>query len=1854
MSPSSGVETQNRYAICVGINRYQALADVTSLSFAENDAKALYDLLLHKGFDKEHCCLLLGSEATQVAIQDALRSILLTKARKDDLVVFYFAGHGLPISVADDGDDAEQPSEAFLTCYDFDLKKIMHDRGAWLHYPLRMGQLRTEYFELTRSRKVLFIFDCCHSGDFFGAKYRDRGIDNLATRYIQQPFAEGSTGRIVLSSCLPHQRSRESRELEHGLFTHHLLEALEGHIPAVIRESGWVTVGSLFDYLADVLPKNQRPVKTGVEHDSFKLVWYTPPLSGPAREVQPEDREKHQRLDKELRLKAMLADHSGFMRDRLNSFVGRERELANIHERIAEKIQTGGYVTITGHAGQGKSSIIAKLVEEYGPKRTAFHFIPFNPGPDHQVSLLRNLMARLILKYDLPDLYVASESRPALRDYFPNVLEEVAAKGGHEVIFIDGLDQLEEEFTGTRDLSFLPNNPPHGTVFVLGTRPNDTLRPLELLKPHVEYQLPNLSRHDFDLILQHRQVQLNRSIADQFYQTMQENALYLDLVAKELAERGAVSLQKIITQLAHNPENLFSLAMARLKRHPLEWREVIKPILGVLLVAREPLGLRHIRQILGEEDDRLREGIERLGGLIAKDWQQRYSLFHLKLYEYLQQDEHLPAKEYIFATDEEEGWHKRLAQWCEQGHLSAIWQDVKHDLIEQQRRRYARQHYITHLYYAREWRQIFEVLDNVQYRQGKVRDDPSTRSYAQDVDLGRQVAAWTGWTLQEGIALLPHLWRYTLLSCSLSSRADTYTPEAFKILLSLNLEKEALGLVELLTIPSLKAKIMLLIANHIGMQPNRKQEHLQLLFRCQEIARLIKDRETRAEMLEVLGVTLAQSQYWEQAEMVIYSINWRDIRVRALVTLVEMLSQTQEWQRAEAVVRDIEWVDVRAEALRLLGRSLAQAQQWELADIIWTEAATVINTFEEGYVRAQGLEALGATLAQVKQWARAEAVIRSIELCDVKAVALRKLGTVLAQAKQWVLAEPIFAEAETTARSIEQDDVRTRALQALGEVLIQTGLWRLAEAVISNFDQDDIKEEALQNLGEALTEAQEWERAEAVIRSIERAETRVRALQNLGEALTEAQEWERAEAVIRSIEWDYTRGQALQALGETLVQNRQWERAQAVWSEAYAIIDSIEPSHIKAEALCMLGEALARAHQLKRAQAVWSEAHAAIRSITWIYTHVEALRKLGAVLVQAKQWKLAEKIWTEIEVLAITIKGDDARAEEIRKLQKTLIQAQQWERAEVAFHNIRGNYAQVEALCMLGETLAHSQQWERAQAVWSKAYEAIRHIKQREGKSKALHMLGETLTQAQQWERAASGNSGIEPNSAQTGAIGELGACVRAHLWKQAQAVWPLAEAAIQSNLGVMLAQTQQWERAEAAIRGIEQEEIQIGALRALVKWLIQAQQWERAGTVIYSIKRSDIRVEELRKLWQALAQAEQWNLAKAIWPDAQAVIEWSDRRAEVLRMIGETLVQTGQWEQAQTVWTAAELAARNIAESYARAKALRVLGKTFVQTHQWERALAIWSEAEAAISSIEDRNDRAAELRELSIALIEAQQWERAEALIRGMKPYDYRSDALVQLGRALVQAGQWERAEVVIRNNDPRLVSIYIQEWEQLQDIPSFLWRKDRKVMGVSILIDALIQGQQWEQAEAMIRSIKLRPFRAEYLRELGETLAQAHQWERAEAIWSEAEGVIRDIEDKSTRAEELRKLGSALAQAHQWERAETIWSEAEGVIRDIETNSSRVAAVRNLERTIFAHVQQQKQKENDWNREQERFNIFKQGIFRLYLHLVQHEWLLANTRANAIELLLLAKGFISFDPEIGLAFCNAFTWVDIFLKG
>src|SRR5260221_14250462 len=104
-----------------------------------------------------------------------------------------------------DGDEVK--GEVFLTSYDFDANKIRQSRAFRSRHALGMERLRKTFFEAEGSRKRLFIFDSCYSGDFPGPRYRSDEADPVQG-YIKYMLDSKSTGRVALLSCLPIQKAR--------------------------------------------------------------------------------------------------------------------------------------------------------------------------------------------------------------------------------------------------------------------------------------------------------------------------------------------------------------------------------------------------------------------------------------------------------------------------------------------------------------------------------------------------------------------------------------------------------------------------------------------------------------------------------------------------------------------------------------------------------------------------------------------------------------------------------------------------------------------------------------------------------------------------------------------------------------------------------------------------------------------------------------------------------------------------------------------------------------------------------------------------------------------------------------------------------------------------------------------------------------------------------------------------------------------------------------------------------------------------------------------------------------------------------------------------------------------------------------------------------------------------------------------------------------------------------------------------------------------------------------------------------------------------------------------------------------
>ena len=1304
------------------------------------------------------------------------------------------------------------------------------------------------------------------------------------------------------------------------------------------------------------------------------------------------DENQERPTGRQERLRALLHDHSGFIASRMEAFVGREAELAEIRARIAEKLPTGGYVTITGQAGQGKSSVIARLVADalgdHAPMRERLlepgagvpicHFIPFSPGPDHQVGLLRNLIARLCLTYGLPDFYAASDSRPALRDYFAAALRDVAKQGSQEIIYIDGLDQIEEDASGVRDLSFLPEEPPAGIVFVLGTRPNDTLKPLELRKPQHEYWLPAISRTDFDLILKHRGVHLDTLLADRFYTAMQENALYLDLVAHELAQADAVKPEQIIARVADNPANIFSLSIERLQRNERQWETVLRPILGLLLATRAPLSQRALRALIGADDLRIRQGLQRLGGLVQRDGEGRYGLFHLKLGEYLRQD--------VFAADEEESYQQQFVIWCEggKGGINAIWADILGDALEQERRGYARQHYIAHLAAARAYGQLWDVIDTGEYGTAKRRYDPSTRGYILDLDIVRQAVVDAGsGDVHKQACSLTQLWRYSLLRGMLTSQTDRYPDELFLALVALGRIDEAVNLAELLSNP--KKKVDTLQAIGAALLASNCDEGISVLQRAYMSTEAIPEGLNRINALSSLTVALTQVQRWDEAHTTAIAIPDTEMRVKALCSLAVALMQARHpaaiatFVAARVTTEAIPDDWRRAEALSSLASALAQVQRWD-------EARTTVDAIPDDKRRTVALSSLTVALVQAQRWDEARATADAIPNTEKRVKALCSLAASLVQA-QHPTAAATFITAHAITEAIPRSWWRGEAFIHLAAALAQTQRWDEARAIADAIPDGEHRTRALSCLTIALVQAQRWDEARTTADAIPDTEKRAKALCSLAVALAEVRHptttatFIAARATTEAIPDNWKRAAAFSSLSAALAQAKRWD-------EARATADAIPDRECCTMTLSSLTVALAQAQH-------WNEARATADAIPITEKRVKVLCSLAAALAQA-QHPLATTTFTiaRATVDAIPGAGNDAA---LSSLATAFAQAQCWAEARTIADAIPKGERRAAALSSLATALAQAKRWDEARATADV-------IPEGERRAAAFSSLAAALAQAQHplattTFTIARATVDAIPGAGNDAALSSLAtAFAQAQCWAEARTIAdaiPKGErrAAALSSLATALAQAKRWDEARATAGAISEGGHRAAAFNSLAAAFAQAQCWDEARTIADAILDGEHRAVALSSLATALAQAQCWDEARTI---ADTILD-SEHRVTALSSLATALAQA-QHPAATATFTVARTTADTIPDEWGRAGSLSNLATAQALT-QHPDAPATFAAARATAEAIPNDWSHAKALTTLAATLAQSGLLPQSTALLADLWRRAQSRDELLRL---------------------------------------------------------------------------------------------------------------------------------------------------------------------------------------------------------------------------------------------------------------
>lgn len=237
-----GVESDmNLYIFSVGINKYQNPG--YQLSYAVNDARS-YTRTIKLGagsiFNTVEEHFIKDEDASKTGIQQVFNE-LSEKAKPEDVFIFYFAGHGA-MSM---GNDIETP-EFYIIPYD--VTRLYGDDNLLKEKAISSDELLTLSKEIAAG-KQLFILDACQAGGALNA-FSARGADR--EKAVAQ--LARSTGTFFLLASGAIQYASEAKELEHGIFTYAILEALEGKADGSEGDDK-ITASELKSYVEDRVPE---------------------------------------------------------------------------------------------------------------------------------------------------------------------------------------------------------------------------------------------------------------------------------------------------------------------------------------------------------------------------------------------------------------------------------------------------------------------------------------------------------------------------------------------------------------------------------------------------------------------------------------------------------------------------------------------------------------------------------------------------------------------------------------------------------------------------------------------------------------------------------------------------------------------------------------------------------------------------------------------------------------------------------------------------------------------------------------------------------------------------------------------------------------------------------------------------------------------------------------------------------------------------------------------------------------------------------------------------------------------------------------------------------------------------------------------------------------------------------------------------------------------------------------------------------------------------------------------------------------------------------------------------------------
>ena len=245
-TPQYGKPKPQVWVMSVGVAAYKN--PKIALKYPQSDALEMQGLWRGPeggSLDYNHIMVLTNDRATRRNILDSMR-VLFSRANEDDMVIFYFSGHGL--------------------------------KGSFLPHDYDDNDVKIEYTELNDlltscpAKHKLVIGDAC----FVGSLWASKSVEPSLFKESQEDRNEGffrelnrsAPGTAFLLSSSADEESFEISSYGRSIFTHYILEGLKGAANA--NDDDIITVTELFEYaeanvrlLAARVKKEQTPLLRG-------------------------------------------------------------------------------------------------------------------------------------------------------------------------------------------------------------------------------------------------------------------------------------------------------------------------------------------------------------------------------------------------------------------------------------------------------------------------------------------------------------------------------------------------------------------------------------------------------------------------------------------------------------------------------------------------------------------------------------------------------------------------------------------------------------------------------------------------------------------------------------------------------------------------------------------------------------------------------------------------------------------------------------------------------------------------------------------------------------------------------------------------------------------------------------------------------------------------------------------------------------------------------------------------------------------------------------------------------------------------------------------------------------------------------------------------------------------------------------------------------------------------------------------------------------------------------------------------------------------------------------------------------